>query len=94
MKPADRPDGLILFDDYLTMGLTDRLGEQPTYRPEITTTANRQAPLLYSLPVMRFELDIEAIARTAVDMVMRRLLDPDTPLHVATYRPQMRMEAP
>jgi len=85
-RPAGkRPEGVILMDDYATLGFTDRLRGQGEYRPSIVAVANRQIPLLFPLPVIRFEIDIEQVAQQAVRLLMRRLLNPEHPLSVETY---------
>lgn len=89
MSPKDRPDGLILMDDYVVMGLTDRLKDQKKYQPHIAGLTNRQAPLLFSLPVIRFEQDIEVLARTTVDLVMGQLMDPASESRVLPYQCQL-----
>jgi len=90
--PKRRPDALILTDDYAVMGLTDRLREESEYRPRIVGLTNRQAPLLFALPVTRVEIDIEDVAERAVSMVMARLLNPREPLRVRQYRVRLGAE--
>lgn len=89
MKAKDRPDGLILMDDYVAMGLTDQLKDQAEYRPHVACLTSKQAQLLFSLPVIRLELDIEVLAKYAVDLVMTNLLDPTTQPRVVPYQCQL-----
>lgn len=89
MSPKDRPEGLILMDDYVVMGMTDRLKDQEKYRPLIVGLTTKQAPLLFSLPVVRLEQDIEVLARNTVDLVMGQLMDPTTESRVLPYQCQL-----
>lgn len=85
MPAGERPDGFILMDDYVTMGLADRLKDQSDYQPHLASLTNRQAPLLFGMPVIRLEQDIEALARISVDMVMQQLVDPTAKPKVVPY---------
>lgn len=89
MAAKHRPDGLILMDDYVAMGLTDRLKDQPEYRPHIVSLTSKQAQLLFSLPVIRLEQDIEVLAKTTVDLVMAKLMDPTSKPRVVPYQCQL-----
>ena len=79
MPPHERPDGLVVVDDRVAMGLTASI-VQSDYRPRIAVQTNRQAPLAFALPVLHFEVDIEDLARRAIDMLLRRLNRPDLPM--------------
>ncbi len=81
----ERPDGLIVIDDRIAMGLTAGLAARSDYRPRIAVHANRQAPLYYALPVIRFEIDIEQLAAMAVHLLAQRLLTPDLPDRLDLY---------
>src|SRR5699024_1088770 len=59
LPPADRPDGLIIEDDYLAMGLTSALARYCDYRPMLAVCTTRQSPLAFALPVIRYETDIQ-----------------------------------
>lgn len=87
--PSARPSGLIVMDDYVTLGLADRLRENADYHPAIIAMTNRQAPLAFARPVQRLEIDIEQIARGAVNMISARLLNPNHPLAVAKWTPTL-----
>jgi len=93
MPKADRPDALILGDDYVTMGLTDALRDQDAYRPLIATLSNQQVPLLFALPAMRLEIDTESVARRAAEMISQQLLNPGQPTRVERYQTQLKIDS-
>ena len=74
-----RPDGLIVTDDYMAAGLTAVLREAGGYRPRVAVVTHLQAPQVYALPVLRFELDIAELARCGVAILMERLRNPELP---------------
>lgn len=91
--PADeRPDGLIVIEDQLALGLTTTLLHSD-YRPAIVIQANRQAALSMALPVFRYEVDIEALAEQAVELLLDQLYAPQAPPEVRWYEP-VPLEAP
>jgi len=71
-----RPDGLIVLDDFIALGLTNRLAATGEYRPHIAVTTHQQLPLTFSLPVIRFATDIEDLAQRAVAKLQKHLLEP------------------
>ena len=75
--PEDRPDGLVLTEDYPAAGTCERLRAAGDYRPRIAVMTNKQLPLSYSLPVLHFENDLDLLAAEVVKMVKDRLLDPE-----------------
>ena len=73
-RPAEeRPDGLVLADDYATMGLSEVLAQAEDYWPVIAAVTNRQVPLSYAIPVLCWELDLDELAVHAMH-VLRALL--------------------
>lgn len=90
--PSSRPSGLILCDDYVAQGLTDRLRENADYHPWIATTANKQVPLAFARPVIRLEIDIEQVARHASEMIAARLLNPGQSLTVEKWKPTVQFD--
>lgn len=87
-EPASRrPDGLIVTDDYLAMGLTASLAETD-YRPLIVARTVRQKPLAYALPVLRFETDVAAQADAVVEMTVAAMLNPSTLPRRRVIRPE------
>jgi hypothetical protein len=77
-RPAEaRPDALIITNDHVAQGFACRLrlgaGE---YQPLVAAQTNRQAPLNFPSPVIRYELDIEVLARRAVAYLLDWLLEP------------------
>ncbi len=73
-----RPDGLIVMDDRVAMGLAASL-VQTDYRPRMVVQTNLQAPLAFALPVVHCEVDIEELATRAVNMLFSHLNQPDKP---------------
>ena len=55
----------------------------------VATTANRQLPLSYALPVVRYEFDLEQIASEAVEIVKDQLLEPDRTAPVTWVAPKL-----
>lgn len=86
MPPERRPDGLVIVDDQLTMGLTATLVHSD-YRPTIVTQSNRRADLSMSLPVFRFEVDVEAFAAAAAAFIHERLYEPEASPERRWYQP-------
>jgi len=82
------PDGLIVTDDRIAMGLLSVIAERGAWRPMIAVQANRQAPLAFPMPVIRFEIDIEALAVMAVNMMLDRICDPSRPVACQFYCPE------
>ena len=74
LPKAARPDGIICTDDHLTVGLTAALLKEPGYRPPITSYSNKQLPLPFLLPVIRYEIDVEQLAETTVRVLTNGLL--------------------
>ncbi len=73
-RPADRrPDGLVVMDDWIAHGLADLLRRESDYRPLLAVQTSRQVPLGFALPVIRYEVDIDALARQAVDLCLAGL---------------------
>jgi DNA-binding LacI/PurR family transcriptional regulator len=73
MAPTERPDGLVVTDDWIAMGLASTLRSNEGYRPLIVVQTNLQTPLAFALPVIRFTVDIDELALRAVEMVVDRL---------------------
>ena len=87
-RPAvERPDGLIIGDDRIAMGLTAELSRTEDYRPRIAVQANRQVPLAFALPVRRYCVDIEAMARLGAEKMLRQLRNPAAPDAVTWVEP-------
>jgi hypothetical protein len=75
-RKAQRPDALILTDDYAAQAVAEVLAAQADYRPLLVASTTRQLPLVFALPVIRFELDLDELADRAITKFRRRLLDP------------------
>jgi DNA-binding LacI/PurR family transcriptional regulator len=88
-RPTERPDAVIVFDDYVGLGLAAALREAGSaYRPAIAVLVHRQRPLSFALPVYGHALDLaEMVERTAAAM-QRRLLQPDLPEQVEFCAPR------
>lgn len=77
-----RPDGLIIFDDHVAMGLTGVLAQTGSYRPHLAIQTNEQLPLVFSLPALRFIIDSDELVDRAAQQLRERLVDPSTPERV------------
>ncbi|MFW6061116.1 MAG: hypothetical protein ACODAQ_13125 [Phycisphaeraceae bacterium] len=87
--PADRPDALIIPEDHTAMGLVNRLGAAAgAYRPQIVVQVNRQAPMYFSLPVVRYEIDIAEMAEQTAKRLHQCVLDPSTATGIWRYVPR------
>ncbi len=75
---AVRPAALIITNDHVAQGFACRLRLTPDeYQPLIAVQTNRQAPLNFPYPVIRYQLDIEMLARQSVAYLLDWLLEPD-----------------
>lgn len=68
-----RPDAVLVASDMHCMGLAGTLARCRSYRPQVATLVNRQLPMMFALPVWRWELDLEALARRAVHLMVDHL---------------------
>ena len=80
--PEQRPDGVIIIDDWLAVGLAAAFREAGDYAPEMVVQCNQQAPLAFALPVTRFWVDVEALAVRSVELARTRLRDAAQPERV------------
>ncbi|MCZ7649065.1 MAG: GntR family transcriptional regulator [Planctomycetota bacterium] len=74
--PSARPDGMLVIDDYSCLGVTQELHPHASYRPRLAAMTNRQLPLGFALPVIRFELDIDELVRRASALFLKQLYNP------------------
>jgi DNA-binding LacI/PurR family transcriptional regulator len=89
LPPEERPPGLIVIDDRMAVGLTAVLAEHPEYRPLIVVQTNIQAPLLFALPVIHVELDVDDLAKAAATDLLERLVQPETPPKLHWIAPRL-----
>lgn len=74
-RPIDqRPDGIVLEDDYSAMGLTSVFAEAGDYRPRTVVMTNKQLPLVFALPIIRFDLESDMLVERAVKMFKSSVL--------------------
>lgn len=85
--PEQRPDGLVVLDDWLAMGLAAALREAGGYTPKVVVQCNKQAPLAFALPVIRFQVDVEELAARAVALMLERLNAPARPERILWLQP-------
>lgn len=83
-----RPDGLIIADDRIAMGLTAELAKAGNYRPRIAVQTNLQVPLAFALPVDRYCVDIEDMAGLGAEKMLRQLRNPSLPEEVTWVEPE------
>lgn len=74
-----RPDSLIVADDYIALSLTQALRSGSDYVPDLAVATHQAMPLSFALPVRRFDLDDVRFAETSVQMLIERLLKPALP---------------
>jgi DNA-binding LacI/PurR family transcriptional regulator len=95
MPERERPDGLIVMDDRIATGLTAVLAPAcAAYCPQIVVQTNLQAPLAFALPALHYEVDVEKLARCAVDMLMARLRNPQTEPRREWLHPERHSDEP
>jgi DNA-binding LacI/PurR family transcriptional regulator len=94
LSPKERPDGLVVLNDWVGMGLAARLAEVGSYRPTIVVQSNMQAPLAFAFPVVHFEVDVDQIATQSVDMLLERMRNPLIPGRREWIAPQLSMAEP
>ncbi len=83
---AARPEALIITNDHVAQGIACRLRlGAGDYQPLIAAQTSRQAPLDFPYPVIRYELDIESLARQAVAYVLDWLLEPEAERRVELF---------
>lgn len=93
-RPASsRPSGLIIPDDMMAQGLTYRLRESGNYRPFCAVQTRLQTPSLFSLPVTAFEVDVEELAIRAVDLLIRKMINPEYNAGVERCAPKLRTQS-
>ena len=69
LPAAQRPDGLLVTDDWLAAGIMQGLVPTPSYRPRYVCQVNREA----CLPLLEPALVYEVVMADLVEMGMRRL---------------------
>lgn len=92
MPPQDRPDGIIVVNDIMGLGLAGVLRESAGYRPMIIVQTNRQIPLVYAVPVIRLEVDIDELAAQAVDLLISQMLNPAQPGRIRVVQIPIRQD--
>ena len=81
---------LVVTEDYLAVGLCERLRFAEDYRPAIAVMTNQQLPLSYLLPVLPYANDLEALAAEVVRMVRDGVLDPSLAVGVRRIAPKLQ----
>ena len=68
------PDGLIIFDDYLAIGVAQVLASLPAERrPRLVAYANRQVPTPLAVPALRMTVDLDQYVARATTLLRERL---------------------
>lgn len=104
-KAACRPDALVVPDDVIAKGVAQAaavLGIAVPRELTIMAMTNRGAPFFYPVPVVRFEVDVEAIvmraARMLMDMISGTPVPPQTvlvaPMEPGPPEPDVARHAP
>ena len=94
LPPKQRPDGLVVCNDWVAMGLTAGLAATRDYRPAIAVQTNKQAPLAFASPVIHFEVDVEEMAASSVKMLVQMMRNPLLPPRREWVLSQLSMEEP
>ena len=92
LPTALRPDGIIVVDDWLAMGLAATLRQTLNYRPRLAVQTNLQIPLAFALPVLRFDVDIHELARKGVELFFDLLRNPQQPAKALWVYPRLASE--
>lgn len=90
----ERPDGLVVLDDVTAQGVSVRIREAGDYAPQMAVQTNRQAPLAFPLPALHFEVDVEGLARRAVEKTVAALLNPALPKTLERQVPELKSALP
>lgn len=98
MPASERPDGLIVLDDYIALGMTQVLassvdGQGQKYQPRMAVQTNREVFQSFHLPVIRFEVNLSEMARLLVDGISKRLYNPLIPQSVEFIEPTACVES-
>lgn len=86
---TERPDALIVFDDYVALGLANVLREGGQYRPALAVKTNRQLPLAFALPATFFEVDMDELVRRTISVLGKRLINPSVPPTIEWIAPSL-----
>ncbi|MHB1158023.1 MAG: GntR family transcriptional regulator [Phycisphaerales bacterium] len=90
--PADRmPDGVIITEDHVAGHFSRKLRASGR-SPRLIVQTNRQLPMEFLLPVIRFEVDADEMARRAVDMLVDAMLNLSVLKHAEKYAPRLCLE--
>ena len=88
-----RPDALIFGDDHVAQDVSRILACSGGYRPRIAVITNRQLPIPYYLPVIRFEVDLGELADIGVRLFHERLVNPGVPERMEYVVPRLMESA-
>ena len=80
--PRERPDGLIVTADHIAMWMAAAIAAAGGDHPLLAARTNMHVPLHFALPVIRYEVDSEALVAEACAMMQTRLLNPAAPVEV------------
>ena len=89
---AQRPDALIILDDFTAAGMARALAAQGGYAPRFAVLAHKQFSQVWPLPVLRYEIDIAELAARAVKTLQEALLDPSLPPRQEWVRARLAVE--
>ena len=92
--PNERPDGLVVADDYVAAQLAFILRESRDYRPMMAVQTNKQPPQLFALPVFAYEVDSERLAAGVVSLLLDRVRNPSVAERVEWFVPRLTRNEP
>jgi len=93
-RPVDRPDALVVADDYVAAQLAFILRESRDYRPMMAVQTNKQPPQLFALPVFAYEVDSEQLAAGVVGLLLERVRNPSVAERVEWFEPRLTRREP
>ncbi len=89
LPPGKGPLGLVVLDDYAAAGMAEFLAARMPSADRhyaLAVITCRQAPLSYSLPVFRFDVDLEQLAARVIAVMAQRLANPDSLRRMELFR--------
>jgi DNA-binding LacI/PurR family transcriptional regulator len=88
----EHPQALLVFDDIACKGAVQamlQLGIAVPRQLLVVTLANQGSGVFYPLPLARLEYDTEEVARTAGELLLEQLTEPQLPIRQVLVRPTL-----
>lgn len=87
LPPDQRPDGLIVPDDWLALGMQEAL-LSAGWAPPMVVQTNLQLPLPFQVPVSAHDIDLDGLAQAAANLALARLVEPWCPARTVRVVPR------